>query len=287
VAVITLQMDKAITGLGRKYDVITIDQSPATDALIANGEAHLYLGPTVDAPYVQTVTYVKTVNGLKPDGSGNVTVAGGTGTIGTVTISGTPATGQVPTAVSGTAATWQAPTGGSGVTVGTTAGTVAAGNDVRITSAPDARVVALGNITGAVNLDLSLGTVFTGTLTGDVTATFTNPPASGKLCEPLIRFTQDGVGSHLLTVAGVLWVYPGGAVGATAPAVPATPSSQITIPFLSSNGFATVYGFAPYSFIGMPTVAGSAGQVLTLASDGTVTWATPTGGGGAAPSGFW
>jgi hypothetical protein len=46
--------------------------------------------------------------------TGNAASASNSTAVGGVTISGTPAVGNVPTATSGTAATWQAPSGGSG-----------------------------------------------------------------------------------------------------------------------------------------------------------------------------
>lgn len=58
---------------------------------------------------------------------------------------------------------------------------------------------ALGNITGAVTIDVSKAQYFTGTLTGNVTITVTN-----GLVRPffVLDFTQDGVGGRTVTITG-------------------------------------------------------------------------------------
>lgn len=61
-------------------------------------------------------------------------------------------------------------------------------------------VVSLGSVTGAVNADLRQSEVFTLTLTGNTTLTFTNPPSSGYYKEALIIVTQGGSGSYSLTI---------------------------------------------------------------------------------------
>jgi hypothetical protein len=69
----------------------------------------------------------------------------------------------------------------------------------------------LGNITGAMSLDMEQGNYFFGTLTGDASLSFSNPPASGRLGS----FTLDVVngGAHTITwPAGVSW----GSAGAPA-----------------------------------------------------------------------
>lgn len=67
-------------------------------------------------------------------------------------------------------------------------------------------VTALGNISGAVDIDLSAGPVYTGTLTGNVTLTFTNPPSAGFAAEVVLIFVQDGTGGRTITwPAGTKW----------------------------------------------------------------------------------
>jgi len=74
VAVVTIQMDKSIVGYGDAGTVLTLTQTAQTDALIVNGEAHVYSGGYTPGPYAGPVL---TVNGARPDGSGDVAVTVG------------------------------------------------------------------------------------------------------------------------------------------------------------------------------------------------------------------
>ena len=68
-------------------------------------------------------------------------------------------------------------------------------------------LAAQGNITGTHSFDLTNGNIQSATVTGDVTISFTNPPASGQV-GTLTIFLTDG-GDHTITWPGsVLW--PGG-----------------------------------------------------------------------------
>jgi hypothetical protein len=62
-------------------------------------------------------------------------------------------------------------------------------------------LVDLGSVTGAINVDLSTGSAFILTLTGNVTVTFTNPQA-GKVTYATLRCVQDATGGHTLTITG-------------------------------------------------------------------------------------
>jgi hypothetical protein len=74
-------------------------------------------------------------------------------------------------------------------------------------------VVALGSVTGSVNLDLSAGNHFTLTLTGNTTLTWSNVPAAG-LVEVSLRVVQNGTGGWTLGLpAGTTKV---GTLGTTA-----------------------------------------------------------------------
>jgi hypothetical protein len=53
----------------------------------------------------------------------------------------------------------------------------------------------LGNVSGAVELDLDVARFFKMVLTGNTTITFANVP-SGEVVTVTIRATQDGTGSH-------------------------------------------------------------------------------------------
>lgn len=67
------------------------------------------------------------------------------------------------------------------------------------------KVVPLGSVSGAVTCDLSQGLCFTGTVTGDVTVSFTNWPSGSILTEPLLILTNDATGGHAISLTGVVW----------------------------------------------------------------------------------
>lgn len=69
---------------------------------------------------------------------------------------------------------------------------------------------ALGNISGAVSITQSSGSVQTGTLTGNVT--FTLPTVAAGTTEHLtLILTNDSTAGHAVTITGIQWV------GGTAP----------------------------------------------------------------------
>lgn len=64
---------------------------------------------------------------------------------------------------------------------------------------------ALGNIAGAVTIDLANGSVQTGTLTGNVT--FTLPAVAAGTTEHLtLILTNDGTAGRAVTITGIQWV---------------------------------------------------------------------------------
>ena len=69
-------------------------------------------------------------------------------------------------------------------------------------------VVAIGNTGTVANIDLSLGTVFTATLTGSATLTFTNTGAASSF---VLILTNDATPSRTVAFAGGSIRYPGGA----------------------------------------------------------------------------
>lgn len=97
-------------------------------------------------------------------------------------------------------------------------------------------VVALGDISGTIVCDLSLGVCFTGTQTGDVTVNFTNWPASPALTEPLLIFNQ-GTGGFTITIAGVTWEPYG-----TGPTWDTTAGDVNVIPLSSPDQGSHIYG---------------------------------------------
>lgn len=95
-------------------------------------------------------------------------------------------------------------------------------------------VNALGNLTGAKTVDLTLGNVVTGTTTGDTTWTFSNPTATGNACSFTLILTNGGSKTQTWP-ASVDW--PGG----TAPTL--TSSGVDVLTFVTINAGTTWMGF--------------------------------------------
>ena len=97
--------------------------------------------------------------------------------------------------------------------------------------------VAKGNVSGAVACDLRAGNDVSLTMTGNVTLSFTNVPASGAVSLTL-EIAQDGVGGHAVTWPGsVLW--PDGA----AAVVPTDPDADAVVTLRTRDGGTTWRGF--------------------------------------------
>jgi hypothetical protein len=115
---------------------------------------------------------------------------------------------------------------------------LAAGKWIAVASGTRLKVVkALGNITGAVAIDFTQGDIFTGTLTGNVTFSWVNPPAAGFIQDAELRLTQDGTGGRNATwPAGTK--SPGAAGFVLTQAAGATDYVGIA---LESTGTSTIY----------------------------------------------
>lgn len=79
---------------------------------------------------------------------------------------------------------------GSDVTFGDITGDLKGYGEVMLTTS---------SASGAVSLDLSAANIFKLELAGDVTVTFTNPPAAGSTSVATIVAIQDGTGGHTIT----------------------------------------------------------------------------------------
>lgn len=67
------------------------------------------------------------------------------------------------------------------------------------TTARRRKVNALGNITGAVAIDLTSGDIITGTLTGNCAFSFSNLPSAPYVADVELRLAQDATGSRTAT----------------------------------------------------------------------------------------
>ena len=94
------------------------------------------------------------------------------------------------------------------------------------------KVVVLPTADGAVELDLSVATVFDLTLTGDVTLTVVHPPIALGYRTELVLVTRTIAEAKALTLfGGVLWLTPTG----TAPALQ-LPDSLVEWRFTTDDG---------------------------------------------------
>lgn len=99
-------------------------------------------------------------------------------------------------------------------------------------------VSALGNVSGSVSLNLANGNVFSATLTGATTFSFTGA-ASGKACSIALYLSQDATGSRAVTwPASSTLKWAGGA----APTLTTTASALDILVFETINGGTTWYG---------------------------------------------
>lgn len=80
------------------------------------------------------------------------------------------------------------------------------------------KIVTIGTVTSATNINLNLGNVFDITLGANVTFTFTNPPAATFSQPVTIILRQDATGSRTATFTGAKYtdgVLPALSTGAT------------------------------------------------------------------------
>lgn len=94
-------------------------------------------------------------------------------------------------------------------------------------------VSATGNITGTATFDCTNGNVFTATVTGAVTVTFSNPAASGQ-CSSITIILTNGGSAAITWPAAVKWA------GGVAPTLTASGVDVLT--FFTTNGGTTWYG---------------------------------------------
>lgn len=133
--------------------------------------------------------------------------------------------------------------------------------------------VVLGSVSGAVTCNLTLGSVFTATITGDTTFTFANWPV-GKEAEPVIYVTEDVTGGHAITIASVTWLPSG-----TAPTFVTTAGSMNIVTVASPDGGAHIYGAT-----GGASLTGTSGQFAEVLGPVAISSASYTAGSPALPS---
>jgi hypothetical protein len=100
--------------------------------------------------------------------------------------------------------------------------------------------LALGSVSGAVSLDLSVADTFTCTVTGTTRFSFTysaTAPSPMVTIEPTVFVTQDSTGGHQISFSNVTWLPSG-----TVPAFPTGANQSGIACFLTPDLATTVYG---------------------------------------------
>lgn len=98
--------------------------------------------------------------------------------------------------------------------------------------------ISTGSASGAQALDVASQSYFAYTLTGNVTFSFSNVPATGTAISVTVELLQDGTGSRTVTwPASVKW--PGG----VAPTLTTTAAKTDIVTLLTRDGGTTWYGF--------------------------------------------
>ena len=99
--------------------------------------------------------------------------------------------------------------------------------------------------TGTVDLDLADGNTFQHTASGgNVTFTFSNPPASGKSGSFTLKWIQDSSDRTITWPASVDWA------GGSAPSVTSGSAKVDVYTFFTFDGGTTWYGFQPGADLG-------------------------------------
>jgi hypothetical protein len=120
--------------------------------------------------------------------------------------------------------------------LGGTADSPTVPNMARATLGGQETVATNSSATGAVTLNLTNGNVFSLTLTGNVTLTFSGASA-GKACSFAVYLKQDSTGSRTITwPSGVKWS------GAVAPVLSTAANALDVVVFESLDGGTTWYG---------------------------------------------
>jgi hypothetical protein len=181
-----------------------------------------------------------------------VLLGGGSGTAVTSTTTGTGVVTAVGTAVntsgglvtqSGTLAANNVLLGGGSATAVSssnllaTAAAVTSGTYIQAIGYADT-LVALGNTSTAINLDVVSGGVFTATLTGNATITLRYPVATGASSFTLILL-NDGTAGRTVAWAGGAFRFPG---GASALSRTTTANARDIWVFFTPDGGTTYYG---------------------------------------------
>ena len=97
-------------------------------------------------------------------------------------------------------------------------------------------VKAVGTVTGPTTLNLNEANIFDVTLGGNVTFTFSNPPASGTAVSATVILRQDATGSRTATFTNAQYT------DAVAPVLTTTANKVDVLSFFTVNGGTRYFG---------------------------------------------
>jgi hypothetical protein len=199
------------------------------------------------------------------------------GALNGVTVSGTPTTGQVPTATSSTTATWQTPSGGGSGTVGsgttnqvavyTSSGTTVGGADSLNLAGEITTATKAVTFSATPTFDASQGNTFTLTLTGNVTSSTLSNVTTGQVIS--FELCQDATG-------GRTFAWPTGFSNASVVNPTASACTNQSFRWDGSNaqpkGMAVVTGVSGNGFVLPGSTSGSVNlKAAAAAGSGDVT----------------
>jgi hypothetical protein len=203
-----------LTGQGSDNDVTIKNDADAEVLKVLTGQTD--------------ITVLGTVKPLGDTSSGDIAAMGYTSDEGLI-LTGQGAVNDVTIKNDADAIVMAVPTGGTATTFT---------GSVKPLTYQETRPTPDTTVTGTKTIDLSTGNVFEHTLTGNVTYTFSNPPASGTAYGFTLKITQGSGGSKLPTWPGsVDWP-----LGAN-PSLSTTAGEVDVFTFFTTDGGTTYYGF--------------------------------------------
>ena len=246
-----MQVEKLYLINNTLADAVTVKNTTGTGIAVPPGKTMFVFNNGTNVVDVVTHLSSLTLGAALPVASGGTGVTSSTGT-GSVVLSDTPTLTTV------NATTFDTNVAAAGVTLaGTTLAADGTDTNISLTMTPKGtgevvtakfmrgtfsdKVTAIGNTSTAATVDLSLGTVFTATLTGNCTFTFSNPNGVATTASSFtLILTNDATPSRSIVWPGSVEFSDG-----TPPARTETANATDIWFFFTPDGGSTYYGSIP------------------------------------------